>query len=56
MPTSTKLTPDQKLRIASRLYLTARKVKIAGLRWRLPSATEEELMKAWKRRFFLMHD
>jgi len=51
-----KLTPDQKLRIASRLYATARKVKLAGLRLRNPGSSETDLIRELNRRFFLLHD
>ncbi|MCF7675608.1 MAG: hypothetical protein K9N23_21000 [Akkermansiaceae bacterium] len=52
----TKATPEQKLRIASRLYATARKVKLAALRLRHPDLSEPELLRELNRRFFLLHD
>lgn len=53
---SAKLTPSQKLRIASRLYATARKVKLAGLRLRRQDWPEERLTRELNLRFFLLHD
>lgn len=56
-PTHTiKLTPSQKLAVASRLYATARKVKLAALRHRHRDWTEERLQTELNRRFFLLHD
>jgi len=51
-----KLTPEQKLRIASRLYATARKVKLASLRRRNPDRPETDHIRELNRRFFLLHD
>ena len=51
-----KLTPSQKLRIASRLYATARKVKLAGIRHRHKDWPEERLLRELNMRFFLLHD
>ena len=51
-----KLTASQKLRIASRLYATARKVKLAGIRRRHKDWPEERLMRELNMRFFLLHD
>ena len=51
-----KPTPGQKLRIASRLYATARKVKLGALRMNHPDWTEEQLARELNRRFFLLHD
>jgi hypothetical protein len=53
---SAKLVPSQKLHIASRLYATARKVKLAGLRRRHKDWPEERLMRELNLRFFLLHD
>jgi hypothetical protein len=53
---SAKLTPGQKLRIASRLYATARKVKLAGLRHSHQDWSEARLAQELNRRFFLLHD
>lgn len=55
-PPCIKLTPEQKLRISSRLYLTARKVMSAGLRRRHRDWSEERLTQELNRRFFLLHD
>lgn len=51
-----KPTPGQKLRIASRLYATARKVKLASLRQRHTDWSEPELLRELNRRFFLLRD
>ena len=51
-----KFTPSQKLRIASRLYATARKVKLAGLRHPHKDWPEERLLRELNLRFFLLHD
>jgi hypothetical protein len=51
-----KPSPEQKLRIASLLYATARKVKHAALRRRNPDWTEDRLLTELNRRFFLLHD
>lgn len=53
---SLKLTPSQKLRIASRLYATARKVKMASLRGRHQDWSEPQLLLELNRRFFLLRD
>lgn len=53
---SPKLTPGQKLRIASRLYATARKVKMASLRVRHQDWSEKQLSQELNRRFFLLRD
>jgi len=50
------LTAEQKLRIASRLYATARKVKLAGLRHYHKDWTESRLVQELNWRFFLLHD
>jgi len=55
-PPTAKLTPSQKLRIASRLYATARKVKLAGLRHYHKEWSEPRLVEELNRRFFLLHD
>ena len=55
-PPAPGLTAEQKLRIASRLYATARKVKLAGLRYRHQDWSESELIQELNRRFFLLHD
>jgi len=55
-PSGTKLTPEQKLRISSMLYATARKVKLAALRQRHPDWSEAQLVKELNRRFFLLRD
>ena len=54
--TSPKPTPDQKLRIASMLYATARKVKLAASKRTHPDWPEKKLTQELKRRFFLLHD
>lgn len=51
-----KLTPGQKLKIASRLYATARKVKLAALRVRHQDWSEQQLSQELNRRFFLLRD
>jgi hypothetical protein len=51
-----KPTPEQKLRIASMLYATARKVKLAGLRLRHQDWSEQRLIGELNRRFFLLRD
>lgn len=57
MPTPAQtLTPEQKLRIASMLYATARKVKLAGLRQRHRDWSEAQLVQELNRRFFLLRD
>lgn len=53
---SAKLTPDQKLRISSRLYLTARKVKLAALRAAHQDWSELRLRQELNRRFLLLRD
>ncbi|MCX6865459.1 MAG: hypothetical protein NTV46_04430 [Verrucomicrobia bacterium] len=55
-PPNLKPSPDQKLRIASMLYVTARKVKHAALRRRYPDWTDARLLEELNRRFFLLHD
>lgn len=55
-PPSPKLTAEQKLRIASMLYATARKVKLAGLRQRHRDGSEAQLIQELNRRFFLLRD
>ena len=55
-PPAPKHTPEQKLRIASRLYATARKVKLAGLRYRHQDWSDLRLAQELNRRFFLLHD
>lgn len=52
----TRLTASEKLRIASRLYATARKVKLAGIRQRHPDWSDERLISELNRRFFLLRD
>ena len=54
--TSPKLTPGQKLKIASRLYATARKVKMASLRVRHRDWSEQQLSHELNRRFFFLRD
>jgi hypothetical protein len=54
--TPPKPTPTQKLRIASMLYATARKVKLAALKRVHPDWPETELLRELNRRFFLLHD
>jgi hypothetical protein len=49
-------TPTQKLRIASMLYATARKVKLAALKRAHPDWPENKLIQHLNRRFFLLHD
>jgi hypothetical protein len=51
-----KPTPTQKLRIASMLYATARKVKFAALKQVHPDWTEKKLNQEINRRFYLLHD
>ena len=53
---SPKLSPTQKLRVASMLYATARKVKLAALKRVHPEWTETALSHELNRRFFLLHD
>jgi hypothetical protein len=53
---SSKLTPGQKLKIASRLYATARKVKMASLRVRHQDWSEQQLSQELNLRFFLLRD
>jgi len=53
---SFKLTSEQKLRIASRLYASARKVKLASLRRRHKDWSDQQLAQELNRRFFLLHD
>jgi hypothetical protein len=55
-PPGTKLTPEQKLRISSMLYATARKVKLAALRQRHQDWSEQRLVEELNRRFFLLRD
>lgn len=51
-----KPSPAQKLRIASMLYATARKVKLAALKQVHPDWPEAKLIRELNRRFFLLHD
>jgi len=51
-----KPTPAQKLRIASALYATAKKVKLAALRNRHPDWPEQQLLSELNRRFLLLRD
>lgn len=51
-----KASPEQKLRIASMLYATALKVKLAALRIRHPDWTQARLIRETQRRLFLLHD
>jgi len=51
-----KPSPTQKLRIASALYATARKVKLAALRSRHPDWPEQQLLSELNRRFLLLRD
>ena len=51
-----KPSPAQKLRIASALYATAKKVKLAALRNLHPDWPEQRLIAETNRRFFLLHD
>lgn len=51
-----KPSPLQKLRIASMLYATARKVKLAALKRLHPDWTELQRTHELNRRFFLLHD
>jgi hypothetical protein len=51
-----KPTPTQKLRIASMLYATARKVKLAALKRTHPDWSENKLAQELNNRFFLIHD
>ncbi|MFC1567480.1 hypothetical protein ACFL3R_01415 [Thermodesulfobacteriota bacterium] len=39
------MTPEQKLRIALKLYNTARKFKVAGLRKQHPDWSEEKIRR-----------
>ena len=55
-PPTSNLSAEQKLRIASRLYATARKVKLAGLRYCHQDWPESRLVQELNRRFFLLHD
>jgi hypothetical protein len=51
-----KPTPAQKLRIASALYATAKKVKLAVLRNIHPEWPEQRLISETNRRFLLLRD
>jgi hypothetical protein len=51
-----KPTPSQKLRIASMLYATARKVKFAALRSLHPEWPEQRVIEETNRRIFLLRD
>ncbi len=51
-----KPNATQKLRVASMLYATARKVKLAALKRVHPDWTEARLVHELNRRFFLLHD
>lgn len=51
-----KPSATQKLRVASMLYATARKVKLAALKRVHPDWTEARLLHELNRRFFLLHD
>jgi hypothetical protein len=51
-----KPSPAQKLRIASMLYATARKVKYAALKRAHPDWSEPQLKQQVNRRLFLLHD
>ena len=51
-----KPTPAQKLRIASAIYATAKKVKLAALRSLHPEWPEQRVIEETNRRFFLLHD
>ncbi len=51
-----KPSPSQKLLIASMLYATARKVKLAALKKVHPEWSDSKLIHELNRRFFLIHD
>ena len=51
-----KPTPAQKLRIASALYATARKVKLAALRSLHPDWPEQRVIEETNRRLFFLRD
>lgn len=51
-----KPTPAQKLRIASALYATAKKVKLAAMRSLHPEWPEKRVIEETNRRFFLLRD
>lgn len=51
-----KPTPAQKLRIASALYATAKKVKLAALRSLHPDWPKQRVIAATNRRFLLLRD
>jgi hypothetical protein len=51
-----KPTPAQKLRIASALYATAKKVKLAALRSLHPDWPEQRVIAETDRRFLLLRD
>lgn len=51
-----KPTPSQKLRIASALYATAKKVKLAALRSLHPDWPEQRVIAETNRRFLLLRD
>ena len=51
-----KPSPEQKLRIASALYASARKIKAAALRRKHPDWSETQLLTELNRRFFLLRD
>jgi hypothetical protein len=51
-----KPSPAQKLRIASALYATAKKVKLAALRSLHPDWPEQRIIAETNRRFFLLRD
>ncbi len=55
-PPPQKPTPAQKLRIASALYATAKKVKLAALRGLHPDWSEQRLIAETNRRLLLLHD
>ena len=41
-----KMTPQQRLRVAAKLYWSARKLKAAGLRMQHPDWTDEQVQRA----------
>jgi hypothetical protein len=51
-----RMTPEQKLRAAERLYWSARELKAAWLRAEHPDWTEEQVAKAVRDAFLLHHE
>ena len=51
-----KMTPQQRLRVASNLYWSARKLKAAGLRMLHPEWTEEQVARGVRDAFLYAGD